>query len=83
MEYLISNKTWKLVDLPLGCQTIGCKWVLKKNFKLDRIIEKYKVRLAVKGFKQCQDLDFFLYFSSITRITSIKLLIALVANFDL
>ena len=25
MESLISNRTWKLVDLPLGCKTIGCK----------------------------------------------------------
>nr|AAU90333.1 Putative gag and pol polyprotein, identical [Solanum demissum] len=25
MESLISNKTWKLVDLPPGCKTIGCK----------------------------------------------------------
>ena len=24
-ESLISNRTWKLVDLPLGCKTIGCK----------------------------------------------------------
>ena len=23
MKSLISNKTWKLVDLPLGCKTIG------------------------------------------------------------
>ena len=25
MKSLISNKTWKLVDLPPGCKTIGCK----------------------------------------------------------
>ena len=31
MESLISNRTWKLVDLPPGCKTIGCKWVLRKK----------------------------------------------------
>ena len=24
MESLISTRTWKLVDLPSGCKTIGC-----------------------------------------------------------
>ena len=31
MESLISNRTWKLVDLLPGCKTIGCKWVLRKK----------------------------------------------------
>ena len=39
---LLSNKTWKLVDLPQSCKTIGCKWVLRKKLKPDGIIDKYK-----------------------------------------
>src|SRR4051812_32263711 len=31
VESIDSNKTWNLVDLPPGCKTIGCKWVLKKK----------------------------------------------------
>ena len=31
IESLISNRTWKLVDLPLGCKTICCKWSLEKS----------------------------------------------------
>ena len=75
---LISNKTWKLVDLPLGCKTIGCKWVLRKKLKLDGSIENFKARLVAKGFKQKVNLDFFDTFSLVTRITSIRLLIAIV-----
>ena len=81
MESLISNKTWKLVDLPLGCKTIGCKWVLRKKLKPDRSIDKFRVGLVAKGFKQKADLDFFDTFSPITRITSIRLLTAIVAIF--
>ena len=33
MESLISNRTWKLVDLPPGCKTTDCKWVLRKKFE--------------------------------------------------
>ena len=45
MESLISNRTWKLVDLSLGCKTIGCIWVLRKKLKPDGSIDKFKARL--------------------------------------
>ena len=85
MESLISNRTWKLVDLPPGCKskTIGCKRVLRKKLKLDGLIDKFKTRLLAKGFKQKADLDFFDTVSPVTRITSIRLLIVIVATFDL
>ena len=51
MESLISNRTWKLVDLPSGYKTIGCKWVLRKKLKPDGSIDKFKARLVAKGFK--------------------------------
>jgi hypothetical protein len=87
MDSLISNKTWKLVELPPGCKTIGCKWFLKKKLKSDGTIDKFKARLVArlvaKGFKQKADLDFFDTFSPVTRITSIRLLIAIAAIHDL
>ena len=51
--------------------------------KLDGSIDKFKTRLVAKGFKQKADLDFFDTFSLVTRITSIRLLIAIAAIFDL
>ena len=66
MESLISNRTWKLVDLPQSCKTIGCTWVLRKKLKLNGSIDKFKARLVAKGFKQKADLDFFDTFSSVT-----------------
>ena len=83
MESLISNRTWKLVDLPPGCKTIGCKWVLRKNLKPDGSIDKFKARLIAKGFKQKAYLDFFDTFFPVTRITSTRLLIAIAPIFDL
>ena len=83
MESLISNKTWKLVDLPPGCKTIGCKSVLRKKLKPDGSIDKYKARLVAKGFKQLEGLEFFDTFTPVTRITSIRLLVAMAAIFYL
>ncbi|KAA0055481.1 hypothetical protein E5676_scaffold314G00540 [Cucumis melo var. makuwa] len=50
MDSLESNRTWHLVDLPLGCKAIGCKWVLRKKLKPDGSVDKYKARLVAKGF---------------------------------
>ena len=83
MKSLIFNRTWKLVDLPSGCKTIGCKWVLRKKLESGGSIDKYKARLVAKGFKQKADLDFFDTFSRVTRITSIRLLISIAAIFYL
>jgi hypothetical protein len=83
MDSLISNNTWKLVDLPPGCKTIGCKWVLRRKLKPDGTIEKFKTRLVAKGFKQKENIDFFDTFSLVTKITSFRLLIAIAAIYNL
>ena len=51
--------------------------------KSDGSIDKFKARLVAKGFKQKTNLDFFDTFSPVTRITFIRLLIAIVAIFYL
>jgi hypothetical protein len=45
------NKTWwTLVDLPIGKQPIGCKFVYKIKYKLDVSVERYKARLVASVF---------------------------------
>ena len=51
--------------------------------KDDGTIDKYKARLVVKGFRQKEGLDYFDTYSLVTRITSIRLLIALAAIYSL
>ena len=50
--------------------------------KDDESIDKYKATLVVKGFRQ-KGLDYFDTCSSLTRITSIRILIALAAVYGL
>lgn len=42
------NRTWTLVDLPVGTKPIGLKWVFKIKRNSDGSINKYKARLVAK-----------------------------------
>ena len=50
---------------------------------VDGSIEKYKARLVVKGFRQKEGLDYFATYSPVTRITSIRKLIAIASLYNL
>jgi len=47
---LVQTGTWEFVDLPIGKQTVGCKWVYETKHKADDSIERFKTRLVAKGF---------------------------------
>jgi len=50
---LVQTGIWELADLPIGKQTVGCKWVYKIKHKVDGSIERFKTRrLVIKGFTQ-------------------------------
>jgi hypothetical protein len=50
MDPIMSNSTWKVVERPYGCNPIGSKWVLKKKLRPDGTIERYNMRLVIKGY---------------------------------
>lgn len=77
IESIMSNHTWELVDLPPGTKPIGCKWIFKRKLKPDGSIDKFKARLVAKGFSQKKDIDYFDTYAPVTRISSIRILIAL------
>ena len=79
IESILHNHTWELVDLPPSCKPLSSKWVFKRKRKVDGSIDKYKERLVIKGYKQTEGLDYFDTYSSITRINSIRMVLAIVA----
>uniref|UniRef100_A0A2N9HUM1 Integrase catalytic domain-containing protein n=1 Tax=Fagus sylvatica TaxID=28930 RepID=A0A2N9HUM1_FAGSY len=73
-----------LTKLPKGKKPIGCKWVFKKKEAVsEKEGERFKARLVVKGYSQRHGIDYDEVFSPVIRHTSIRAVLALVANQDL
>nr|GEU40124.1 zinc finger, CCHC-type [Tanacetum cinerariifolium] len=77
IDSVMENNTWVLSDLPPGCKTLGCKWIFKRKMKVDGIIDKFKARLVIQGFRQKEGIDYFDTYAPVSRITTIRLLLAL------
>jgi hypothetical protein len=71
-----------LVDLPSGKSAISCKWVYKIKTKSDGSIKRYKARLIAKGYAQEYRIDYEETFAYVTRITSVRSLLAIAAIYQ-
>jgi Reverse transcriptase (RNA-dependent DNA polymerase) len=69
------NETWEMTDLPKGHKLIGVKWVYKKKMTPEGTIERHKMRLIVKGYRQKAGIDYDEVFAPIARMETIWLLI--------
>ncbi|MCO5581384.1 hypothetical protein L7F22_035266 [Adiantum nelumboides] len=80
---IIANETWDLTKLPQGKQGLPCKWVYKKKYTSKDPEPKYKARLVAKGFKQKKGIDFDEIFSPVVKMTTLRLMLRIVAAEDL
>ena len=53
--------------------------MFKRKRKVDGSIDKYKARLVIKSYKQTKGLDYFNTYSSMMRINSISMVLAIYA----
>ena len=82
IDSLLKNKTWDLCKFPTGKRALQNKWVYR--LKEEEGGEKrFKAKLVVKGFAQKNGIDFDEIFSPIVKMTSICIVLSLVATEDL
>jgi len=67
-----------LVYLPKSSKALGCRRVFRKKDN-----EQYMIRLVAKEYSQNEGINYNEIFSSIVKYTSIRLLLAIVAQGDL
>ncbi|RVW17709.1 Retrovirus-related Pol polyprotein from transposon TNT 1-94 [Vitis vinifera] len=65
------------------CKLVRCKWVFKTKRDAKGNIKQFKARLVVKGFTQKEGIDYRDTFSSVSKKDSLRIIMALVAHFDL
>ncbi|KAM1649748.1 hypothetical protein ACFX1Q_003249 [Malus domestica] len=84
MNSLMKNNTWELVQLPLSKRVIGCKWVYtKKEGRPGEDNVRFKARVVAKGYTQKEGIDYNEVFSPVVKHSSIHIMLAFVAQFDL
>src|SRR3954471_23054695 len=84
MKSLHDNHTWELIKKPAGARLVSCKWIFKVKEGIEGVTSKrYKARLVARGFTQKEGVDFNDVFSPVVKHRSIRMLLAMVAQFDL
>ena len=75
------NRTWVLVALPVGTNTIGCKWVYRLKYKADGTIELHKACLVTKGYNQTYGIDYFETFSPVVKPVTIRIILTIALSY--
>ena len=68
-------------SFPLDKRTIGCKWVYVVKMKADGFVDRLKARLVAKEYAQTYGVDCTDTFSSVTKMTFIRIIIFLAATY--
>ncbi|GJV02855.1 retrotransposon protein, putative, ty1-copia subclass [Tanacetum coccineum] len=72
------NKTWELVDHPVGQKLVSCKWLFKIKERIEGVQKpRYKARLVARGFTQRAGIDYNEVFSVVVQHRSIRVILAL------
>ena len=82
MKSLYENHTYDLVNLPKGKRALKNKWAYRLKTE-NNSHQWYQARLVVKSFAQKKGVDFEEIFSHVINMSSIQVVLGLVASLNL
>ena len=83
MRLMNTNGVGDLEIISKGAKTVGYKWVYKTKYDSKGNVERFKAGLIAKGFTQIEGIDYNEIFSLVSCKDSFRIIIALVAYYDL
>ena len=79
-ESIMENDVWEVVPRPQDKTIITSEWLYKIKHAADGSTEKYKARFVARGFSQKEGIDYDEIFAPVSRYTTIRSIIPLVAS---
>lgn len=61
---------------------LGCKWVFTVKYKVDGLIEIYKVRLVAKGYAQTYEINYQETFIAVAKMNTVRVLLSQATSLD-
>ncbi|GJZ72663.1 retrovirus-related pol polyprotein from transposon TNT 1-94 [Tanacetum coccineum] len=82
LNQFINNDIWELGPQHRNVTIIGTKWVFRNKLDENGIVSRNKVRLVAQGYNQQEGIDNDETYASVSRLESIRILLAYVCALD-
>jgi len=79
-DSIVRNSVWDLVPRLENNSVVSSHWLYKVKQDADGNVEKHKARFVSRGFSQVQGIDYDETFAPIARYSSIRSMLALLAQ---
>lgn len=77
IESLEKNKTWIEVKMPNKAEILKTKWVFASKPLEEKLEDRYKARLVVKGFAQRETFQYDENYSPVAKMSTIRTLLSI------
>ncbi|GKB54491.1 retrovirus-related pol polyprotein from transposon TNT 1-94 [Tanacetum coccineum] len=76
LNQFIANDVWELVPQPRNMTIIGTKWVFRNKLDENGVVSRNKARLVAEGYNQQEGIDYDETYALVSRLESIRILLA-------